>query len=149
MFWNRRPEIETPDGPAGPGFSENLRALLASASSYLRARLELAGMEGKEAAATYGRAIAFVLGAAVLLGFGYIFLWIALIALGTYFTGWHWGWITLIAAVLHFIGVAVCLGLAYRNWGAPVFSATLEEFRKDQQWLSRTTTSHAANGKPL
>jgi len=121
---------------AEAGLPEHISSLLASAAGYLRARLELAGIEGREAAASYGKAVAFLAATVGLLLFGYILLWIGVIALVAYFAGVHWGWITLAIGILHVIGAACCALAAKAKWGRPVFPATLQELRKDQEWLS-------------
>ena len=117
------------------GLSGHLLAFLASLTGYLRARLELAGMEGKEAAATYFKVAALLLAALLFLAFGYAFLWIGLIGLIAAVSPWHWGWWVLGIGVLHLLAVAGCAGVVARLWKKPVFAATLEEFRKDQEWL--------------
>jgi uncharacterized membrane protein YqjE len=134
MFWNTQPPEER-TAPE-PGLPEHLLSLLASAAGYFRARTELLGIESKEAVVVYGKIFAFVAGAIALLLFGYIFLWIGLIAVIAQFAAIHWGWITLTVGVVHLIGTALCLWIAASKWGQPVFTATLHEFRKDQEWLS-------------
>ena len=39
------------------------------------------------------------------------------------------------AAVLHFIGAATLLVIAKAKLTEPMFAATLDEFKKDQEWL--------------
>ena len=139
MIWKTQPPQERT--AADTGLPEHLLSLLASAAGYFRARLELAGIEGKEAVVAYGKVLAFVAGAVALLLFGYIFLWIGLVAVIAHYAAVHWGWITLAVGVLHLIGTAGCLWGAKAKWGKPVFTATLHEFRKDQEWLSSPTKS--------
>ena len=134
MNWNTPPRERTADQA---GFSEHVLDLLSSALGYLQARLELAGIEGREALATYGMGVALLAAAAVLLLFGYVFLWIGIIAVIATFSGVFWGWVVLAVAILHFIG-ALGLALAARaKWGRPVFPVTLQELRKDQEWLTK------------
>ena len=121
---------------ADAGLSRHLIALLASFSGYFRARLELAGMEGKDAAATYLKVAALLLVALLFLAFGYAFLWIGLIGLIASFTHAHWGWLVVGIGVVHLLGVAGCVAVVGMLWKKPVFAATLEEFRKDQEWLN-------------
>jgi uncharacterized membrane protein YqjE len=137
MFWKTQPPEERT--AADVGLTDHLLSLLASATGYFSARLELLGIEGKEAVVAYGKVFAFVAGAIALLLFGYVFLWIGLIAVIAHFAAIHWGWITLAVALLHFIGTAGCLLGAKAKWGKPVFTATLNELRKDQEWLSHPT----------
>ena len=118
------------------GLSGHLLALLASLAGYSRARLELAGIEGKEAVAIYFKVAALLLVALLFLAFGYAFLWIGLIGLIASFSHLHWGWMVLAVGVLHLLGVAGCVVCVCGLWKKPVFAATLEEFRKDQEWLN-------------
>lgn len=111
-------------------------------ASYLSARLRLAGLEVKEAAIHYAIIIALLIGALVVIVFGYFFIWMTIIfAITLAFGGAPWTGVlvTLGVALLHF-GLAV--GMAFYAKGklsAPMFTATLEEFNKDQQWLATTT----------
>jgi len=122
---------------ADVGLSGHLLALLASFSGYFRARLELAGLEGKEAAATGIKVVALLVVALLFFAFGYAFLWIGLIALLASCSHLHWGWMILAVGVLHLLGVLGCVWIVGMLWKKPVFPATLEEFRKDQEWLNR------------
>ena len=118
------------------GLAGHLVALLASFTGYVRARMELAGIEGKEAAVTCLKVAAFLAVALLFLAFGYAFLWIGLIALIAAVSHLHWGWLVLGIGVLHLLGAAGCVGVMVALWKKPLFSATLEEFRKDQEWLN-------------
>jgi uncharacterized membrane protein YqjE len=117
------------------GLSRHLLAFLASLSGYFRARLELAGMEGKDAALLLFKVAAFLFIALLFVVFGYAFLWIGLIALIAALSQVPWGWWVLIIGLLHLLGAAGCVWGVGRLWKKPVFAATLEEFRKDQEWL--------------
>jgi len=120
-----------------PGLFAHLSASLASLLGYFRARAELAALEGQEFLAVLVRA-ALALGVGCLfLCFGYAFLWIGLIALVAAMFQWPWGWCVLGVGVLHLLATLVCAWLAARWWKKPFFPDTLEEFRKDQQWLNR------------
>ncbi|MEI7958810.1 MAG: phage holin family protein [Verrucomicrobiota bacterium] len=125
---NGRPATEA-------GLSGHLLALLASLAGYLRARLELAGIEGKDAAGIYLKVAIILVMVATFLVFGYAFLWIGLIALIAAFAHVDWGWLVLAAGVLHLLGALGGGWAVLMLWKKPVFAATLEEFRKDQEWL--------------
>ena len=129
----------------GHGLSEHFSGLLASALGYLQARLELAGIEGREAVSTYGKAVAFLCAAAGLVLFGYIFLWIGIMALAAWLLGVHWGWVVLAAGILHFIAALGFAVAAKVKWGKPVFPITVQEFRKDQEWLTRPAQNASRN----
>jgi uncharacterized membrane protein YqjE len=115
---------------AAPGFFAHLIDFLGAGSAYFRARLQLAGMEAKEAA---------VLASLVVVIFGYLFLCFSLVfgvaaLIGGAYT---WIWVTFAFAVLHFAAVLVLLLIARSRLSEPMFAATLEEFRKDQEWLTK------------
>ncbi len=130
---------------ADAGLPEHLLSMLAAGLSYFQARLELAGIEGKEALVAYGLAAGLIGAAAALLVFGYIFAWIGIIALIAHFSHAHWGWIALGVGVLHFAGAVGCALAAKARCGKPVFDATLREFRKDQEWLNSPRTTANRN----
>ncbi len=136
MIWTTKPNPSQERTAAEAGFSEHILSMLSSGLGYLKARLELAGIEGKDALLAYGKVAAFVAAAVGLLLFGYVFLWIGIIAVVAHFAHVNWGWITLGIGVLHLLGMAGCVWAAKSKWGTPVFPATLQEFRKDQEWLS-------------
>jgi len=119
------------------GLSSHLLSLLASVAAYLRARLELAGLEGADAAKYGLKALLFLIAALGMSAFGYAFLWIGLITLAATFYPSHWGWIVLAVGALHLGAAALFLGGVCRQFKKPFFRATLEEFRKDQEWLNR------------
>jgi len=119
------------------GLTASVTALLGSITGYFRARVELAGIEGKEAASIYLRIAILLVAGLLLFAFGYAFLWIGGVALIASVLTFHWGWLVLGAAVLHLVGLAACACVARRLWKKEVFSATLNEFRKDQQWLQK------------
>jgi len=144
MAWTAQPPPSTERTAAEAGLPDHLLALLSSAAGYFRARVELAGLEGREAVLAYGKVAALFAAAALVGGFAYVFLWIGLIAVASYYAGIHWGWVTLAAGLLHLIAAAACLWGARALWGTPVFTETLDQFRKDQQWLAspRQTARH-------
>ena len=133
MIWKSHPHERT---ASEAGLSEHLLSLASSVIGYLQSRLELAGIEGKEAIAAYGKVAGFLAVAIALLLFGYIFLWIGVIALAAHFSHVFWGWISLVIGILHLVGTAGFVWAAIAKWGQPVFPETLKEFRKDQEWLS-------------
>lgn len=126
---------------AAAGIFAHLSALLSAKLAYLRARLELAGLEGKEAAVHYALILGLALGGALALVFGYLFLVIG----GVFLIAWAcgggnaWIWVTLGAAALHFVGAVVLLLIAKSRLATPMFSATLGEFKQDQEWLKTNT----------
>ena len=77
------------------------------------------------------------IGALVISVFGYLFLVIAVVFLIAWACGGGnaWIWVTLGAAFVHFLGAATLLVVAKGKLSQPMFAATLDELKKDQQWL--------------
>lgn len=127
------------------GFMENLRALAASLSSYLQARLTLAGLEGREAFVHFLKILAWACVGALTLVFGYFFLCLAAVFGLAALTGLPWAWVTLIVAVAHLAVTAICAWIIRQRLGTPLFPFTLTEFRKDQEWLHSPTPIKSAS----
>ena len=127
--------------PRGPGRESNrgilaeLLNFLSSFGEHIQALVALAGLESREAAGVYVRALIALGVALVLLMFGYllslIFVAFALAAL----FHWDWIWIALGLAAAHFLGVlgaafeflagrgffSVCLGHKPDWFAAPIW----------------------------
>ena len=119
------------------GFFRHALALISTVLTYGKARFELAGVESKEAALHYAILLALAAGALVVIVFGYFFLCLALIFLiAAAFENEHaWIWVTFGMALLHFGGAGACLWIAKARFGERVFAATMDEFKRDQEWL--------------
>jgi uncharacterized membrane protein YqjE len=130
------PSPTTDDPPRPGGLFAHLSALLAAKLAYLKARLELAGLEGRDAAIHLAIILGLVIGGLILLIFGYLFFVLALVFLiALAFGSGSWIYVLLGAALLHVVGAAVLVLLARMKLGTPLFPLTLEELRKDQEWL--------------
>jgi len=123
--------------PQGPGRESN-RGIFAeflnffsSFGEHIQALVALAGLESREAAGIYIRALIALGAALVCLVFGYllslIFIAFALEAL----FHWRWIWITMGLAVVHFAGVAGCILYLKSRLKSPVFTATSAELQRD------------------
>jgi uncharacterized membrane protein YqjE len=123
------------------GILGHLSALIAAKLGYLRARVKLAGLEGKEAAIHGAIILGLALGGLVALVFGYLLFVLALVFLVALAFGGEnaWIWVLLGAAVLHFLGAAILVFVAKGKLGTPLFPLTLDELKKDQEWLKTTT----------
>ncbi|HEX8296937.1 MAG TPA: phage holin family protein [Chthoniobacteraceae bacterium] len=105
--------------------------------AYIKARLQLAGIEGKEAAVHYAIILGMAIGALVLTLFGYFFLIFGLIFLVALLCGGGnaWIWVTLGAALLHLGGAVALLFVGKGKLAQPMLTNTMQEFKKDQEWL--------------
>jgi uncharacterized membrane protein YqjE len=131
----------TEDPPQATGLFGHLSALLAAKLAYLKARLELAGIEGREAAVHLAILIALAIGALVLVIFFYLFLVIAVAFLiaRAFGDGSAWPWVLVGLALFHLVIAAVLAFVAWLRLGVPLFPLTLEELKKDQEWLKTHT----------
>ena len=117
-----------------------LREIAIAGLSYLRARMELAGIEGKESLTRLGGMLLLAALAVTLTVSGFLLLCMALVFGIAQLVGGGNAWIW-IAAVMGSVLLAGAWTLLYwaRCWlGKPMFAATLEEFRKDDAWLRST-----------
>jgi uncharacterized membrane protein YqjE len=123
------------------GLFAHLAGWLAANLAYLRARLELAGIEAREAGVHYAIILGLAIGALIVLVFGYLFLVIALVFLVAALIGTPhaWIWVLLGAAFLHILGAATLGWIAKVKLSAPMFTASLNELKKDQEWLKTST----------
>ena len=119
------------------GIFSHFALLLSAKIAYLRARFQLAGMEGKEAALHYAIIVALAIGALIVAVFGYLFLVIGAVFLLAWMIGGEnvWIWVMLGAAGLHLVGALALALVAKSMLDRPMFAATLGEFKKDQEWL--------------
>jgi uncharacterized membrane protein YqjE len=114
----------------------HLSALIAAKLAYLQARLELAGIESREAAIHLAIILGLVIGGLILLVFGYFFFVLAVVFLiALAFGSGSWIYVLLGAALLHILGAVVLVLFARVKLGVPLFPLTLQELRKDQEWL--------------
>ena len=77
------------------------------------------------------------MGGLILVIFGYFFAVLALVFLIAALFDNHNAWIGVLAgaALFHFIIAGLLLLIARMRLGAPLFPLTLEELKKDQEWL--------------
>ena len=130
-----------PHAAPDDGIVRQALTLLASALAYFRARLELASIEGREAGTHWLKIVALLVAGLIALIFGYFFLCLGAVFLIALLCGGGnaWIWITLALGVLHLAAGAGIFLFVKSKAAMPVFPATLEEFKKDQQWLETKT----------
>jgi len=122
------------------GLSGPLRDMAIAGLSYVRARMELAGIEGKEALTRLGGMLLLAAVAVTLTVAGFLLLCMALVFGVAFLVGGGnaWIWVAAILGGTLLSGAWTLLYLA-RGWlRKPMFSATLEEFKKDDAWLKST-----------
>ena len=128
--------------PAGhSGLLANALALLNAVADFSESRLALAARESKSA----GLQILILLGSLLLAGvlcvMGYVFLIVGAIAGLAHLAGTSWPWIALIVGLVHFIIALVFLLVARSRISKPMFRDTVDELKKDREWLRNLNQS--------
>jgi uncharacterized membrane protein YqjE len=133
------PSSHNPSGQSG--LLANALALLTAVVTFFESRLALAARESKSA----GLQILILLGSLVFAGvlcvMGYVFLIVSAIAGLAHLAGTSWPWITLIVALVHFIIALVFLLVARSRISKPIFRDTVDELKKDREWLRNLNQS--------
>ena len=133
------PSSHNPSGQSG--LFANALALLTAVVAFFESRLALAARESKSA----GLQILVLLGSLVFAGvlcvMGYVFLIVSAIAGLAHLAGTSWPWITLIVALVHFIIALVFLLVARSRISKPMFRDTVDELKKDREWLRNLNQS--------
>ena len=124
-----------------PSTLDSIQDLVAFFVRYLELRLQLLGLESREAG--FHLLILALLFVSILLCFGgfVIMSVVFLLYLMMLILHWEWGWSALaLAAVLLLVGIGMALIFRYRI-AKPFFPATLAELQKDREWLKHITKS--------
>jgi len=124
--------------PAGhAGLLNNLFGLINSLAGFLESRLRLFAHESRFALVHILVLAGCVVAAAVLALFGYIFLIASVIAGLAHALNVSWVWVSLGAAVVHFLLATVCVLVAKTRMKESIFEATTAELKKDREWLKK------------
>jgi uncharacterized membrane protein YqjE len=130
--------------PAGyPGLSANLSALVSSGTRFIESRLALASKEAKSFFLRLVLLVGCVIGAAILLLLGYLFLLVFAIVGIAHLIGISWIWVALVVALLHFVGALFCLILARGQMKHPMFRETAGVLKEDTAWLKNLDQAKA------
>ncbi len=128
----RRPGLED------RGALEAFLALTGSGLAYLQARLELVGLEGRDAGF---RLLVFLLwlGLAIVLALGgYVFGVVLFYMLLRTWLGLSDLWLSLIFLLAHGAGAVIALVLAKLRLRAPFFPHSVAQLAQDRAWLNRS-----------
>jgi uncharacterized membrane protein YqjE len=128
--------------PAGhSGLLGNALALLSAVVEFFETRLALAAQESKSAAVQILILIGCLVFAGALCVMGYIFLVVSAIVGLAHLAGTSWPWIALIVGLVHFIIALVLLVVARSRITKPMFRETVDELKKDREWLRNLNQS--------
>ncbi|HEV2045283.1 MAG TPA: phage holin family protein [Chthoniobacterales bacterium] len=122
--------------PAGhAGLLNNLFALGSALAAFFESRAALFSRESKTALVQLVVIAACVIEAVMFFAFGYIFLVAAAVFGIATVTHVSWILIALVAAAVHFVFALILLLIAQLKMRRPLFRATIEELKKDREWL--------------
>ena len=122
--------------PAGhSGLFDNALALISALSEFFESRFALLAQESKSAAIQVLILVGCVIVAVALCVMGYVFLIVSIVVEIARLVGTSWSVVVLITAILHFIIAGVLLLVARSRVTKPMFRDTVDELKKDRQWL--------------
>ena len=133
------PEFTKENSQETAGVIVHLRFLRSSFIGHFQTRIQLAGLESREAAVHLVKLLLWIGLGIALMAFGYLFLCGALVFICSLVFGVPWIWILFGLSLAHFGGAIACIKIVQKKLPQPLFESTFNEFKKDQEWL----TSHS------
>ena len=117
--------------------ADSIQIWIASLLRYLEVRLELLGLETREAGVHLLITSLLLAGTLICFAGFFILLIVFLLYFMTLILHWPWGWCALLlAAGLLVLGIVTGIIFTSRL-RKPLFPVTLAEFQKDRQWLKQ------------
>jgi len=122
--------------PAGhSGLLDNALALVSAVVEFFESRFALIAQESKAAALQMLILVACVIAALALCVMGYVFLIVSAVVGLAHLLGTSWPVVALVVALVHFIIAGVLLLVARSRITKPMFRDTVDELKKDREWL--------------
>ncbi len=135
-------ESPRPRNPAGhSGLLDNTLGLLSAIVEFFEIRFALAGRESKAAALQIAILVGCVIAALALCVMGYVFLIVSAVVGIAHLLGTSWPVVALVVALVHFIIAGVLLLVARSRITKPMFRDTVDELKKDREWLKTLNQS--------
>jgi len=122
--------------------ADSIPAWIASFLRYLELRLQLSGLEAREAGLHSLIMSLLLVSMLVCFAGGLLLLIVFLLYLMTLILHWAWGWCALALAAVLFL-TSIVIGIIFsRKLRRELFPVTLAEFQKDRQWLKHDIPSN-------
>jgi len=129
-------ETTPPGNPAGhAGLLDNLLALASALAGFFESRAALLAKESKTALLRLLVIEACVLAAFISFAVGYIFLVAGGVVGIARIAHISWVWVALVVGGAHFVCALIFLLIARAKMAKPLFRATIDELKKDREWL--------------
>ena len=123
------------------GLLDNALGLLSAIVEFFEIRFALAGQESKAAALQIAILVGCVIAALALCLMGYVFLIVSAVVGIAHLLGTSWPVVALVVALMHFIIAGVLLLVARSRITKPMFRDSIDELRKDREWLKTLNQS--------
>ena len=128
--------------PAGhSGLLDNALGLISAVAAFFESRFVLVARESKSAAVHLLILVGCVIAALVLCVMGYVFLIVSAVVGIAHLLGTSWPVVALVVALLHFIIAGVLLLVARSRITKPMFRDSVDELKKDREWLKTLNQS--------
>jgi uncharacterized membrane protein YqjE len=128
--------------PAGhSGLLDNALALISAVVEFFEIRFAMVAQESKAAAVQMLILVGCVIAALALLVMGYVFLIVSAVVGIAHLLGTSWPVVALVVALVHFIIAGVLLLVARTRITKPMFRDTVDELKKDREWLKTLNQS--------
>jgi uncharacterized membrane protein YqjE len=135
-------ESPRPRNPAGhSGLLDNTLGLLSAIVEFFEIRFALAGQESKAAALQIAILVGCVIAALALCVMGYVFLIVSAVVGIAHLLRTSWPVVALVVALVHFVIAGVLLLVARSRITKPMFRDTVDELKKDREWLKTLNQS--------
>jgi uncharacterized membrane protein YqjE len=121
--------------PRQTGFIGSLVALASALADFFESRAALLATESKVALIQLLVAAVCLVTAILFFAFGYVFLVATAVVAVAQMTNVSWLWVALVAAGIHFLIALIFLLVAGSGIKRPIFRGTLEELKRDREWL--------------
>lgn len=131
--------------PRPTGLIGSLVALASALSDFFESRAALLATESKAALVQFLVAAVCLVAAVLFFAFGYIFLLATAVVAIAHMANVSWLWMALAAAGLHFVIALVLLLVAGTGIKRPIFRGTMEELKKDREWLKDLEANQPRN----
>ena len=128
--------------PAGhSGLLDNALAIISAVVAFFESRFVLLAQESKSAAVQLLILVGCVIVALALCLMGYVFLIVSAVVGLAHLLGTSWPVVAVVIALVHFIIAGVLLLVARSRITKPMFRDTVDELKKDREWLKTLNQS--------
>src|SRR5438876_2552767 len=128
--------------PRQAGFIGSLVALASALADFFESRAALFASESKAALVRFLLAAICLIAALLFFTLGYVFLLATAVVAIAHLARISWLWTALAAAGLHILIALIFLLIARSGIKRPIFRATMDEFKKDREWLKNLETTN-------